>query len=148
MKPDLHLPGQHVTIKMKMPDGVHQPRQYGLTQADDGRHRQFAVKGVRTPGPIETEASHRDAFSRFMDVCEVDLSEYAEYYLCGPVGFMQSVRCFPSLPVSFTGQSLIFHAGVRVLTGFMDILGFGRLGGQTERAARKKTVAEISPLRH
>lgn len=47
------LPGQYVTIKMKMPDGVHEPRQYSLTKADDGRHRQFAVKRVRTPGPTE-----------------------------------------------------------------------------------------------
>jgi hypothetical protein len=36
-------------------------------------------------------------------------------------------RMFPSLPVIFTGQSLISHAGVSVLTGFMDALGFGRL---------------------
>lgn len=36
-------------------------------------------------------------------------------------------RMFPSLPVSFTGQSLISHAGVSVLTGFMEALGFGRL---------------------
>ena len=36
-------------------------------------------------------------------------------------------RMFPPLPVSFTGQSLISHAGVSVLTGFMDALGFGRL---------------------
>ena len=35
-----------------MPDGVHQPRQYSLTRADDGHHRQFAVKrvhGLATP---------------------------------------------------------------------------------------------------
>jgi len=46
------LPGQYVTIKMPMHDGVHQPRQYSLTKADDGRHRQFAVKrvhGLETP---------------------------------------------------------------------------------------------------
>ncbi|WP_346957768.1 globin domain-containing protein [uncultured Arthrobacter sp.] len=46
------LPGQYVTIKMMMPDGVHQPRQYSLTRADDGHHRQFAVKrvhGLATP---------------------------------------------------------------------------------------------------
>ncbi|WP_332760360.1 hypothetical protein [Pseudarthrobacter sp.] len=47
---------------------------------------------LTAPGPIETEASHRDVFSRFMDVREVDLPEDAEYYLCGPVVFMQSVR--------------------------------------------------------
>ena len=39
----------------------------------------------------------------------------------------KSTVVFPSLPVSFTGQSLISHAGVSVLTGFMDALGFGRL---------------------
>jgi nitric oxide dioxygenase len=38
------LPGQYVTVKMLMPDGMHQPRQYSLTRADDGEHRQFAVK--------------------------------------------------------------------------------------------------------
>ena len=46
------LPGQYVTIKMAMHDGVHQPRQYSLTKADDGQHRQFAVKrvhGLETP---------------------------------------------------------------------------------------------------
>ena len=36
-------------------------------------------------------------------------------------------RMFPSVPVSFTGQSLISHSGVSVLTGFMNALGFGRL---------------------
>lgn len=34
---------------------------------------------------------------------------------------------FPSVPAIFGGQSLISHAGVKVLTGFMDGLGFGRL---------------------
>ena len=44
------LPGQYVTIRMQMPDGILQPRQYSLTQADDGRHRRFAVKRVRANG--------------------------------------------------------------------------------------------------
>src|SRR5215213_4575785 len=35
------LPGQYVTVQMTMPDGVRQPRQYSLTRADDGEHRQF-----------------------------------------------------------------------------------------------------------
>ncbi|MFW0776047.1 IS1380 family transposase, partial [Paenarthrobacter nitroguajacolicus] len=39
----------------------------------------------------------------------------------------KSTFVFPPLPVSFTGQSLISHAGVSVLTGFMDALGFGML---------------------
>lgn len=41
--------------------------------------------------------------------------------------FDQLTPVFPSVPVSFSGQSLISHAGVRVLTGFMDALGFGGL---------------------
>jgi nitric oxide dioxygenase len=41
------LPGQYVTVRLRMPDGVRQPRQYSLTAADDGEHRQFSVKRVR-----------------------------------------------------------------------------------------------------
>ena len=51
------LPGQYVTIKMRMHDGVHQPRQYSLTKADDGQHRQFAVKRVRGLGTPDGEMS-------------------------------------------------------------------------------------------
>ena len=40
------LPGQSMTLKALMPDGVHQPRQYSLTKADDEQHRQFSVKRV------------------------------------------------------------------------------------------------------
>jgi hypothetical protein len=36
-------------------------------------------------------------------------------------------RVFPSVPVAFTGQSLVSHAGARGLAGFVDALGFGRL---------------------
>jgi nitric oxide dioxygenase len=41
------LPGQYVTVQVPVPDGVRQPRQYSLTRADDGEHRQFSVKRVR-----------------------------------------------------------------------------------------------------
>ncbi|WP_030273839.1 globin domain-containing protein [Streptomyces sp. NRRL B-24484] len=44
------LPGQYVTVRMRMPDGKLQPRQYSLTRADDGEHRQFSVKRVRGEG--------------------------------------------------------------------------------------------------
>jgi nitric oxide dioxygenase len=44
------LPGQYVTVQVPMPDGVRQPRQYSLTKADDGEHRQFSVKRVRGNG--------------------------------------------------------------------------------------------------
>jgi nitric oxide dioxygenase len=52
------LPGQYVTIKMLMKDGVHQPRQYSLTRADDGKHRHFAVKRVHGQGTPDGEMSN------------------------------------------------------------------------------------------
>jgi len=52
------LPGQYVTVKVLMPDGVHQPRQYSLTRADDGDHRQFAVKRVHGGGKPDGEVSN------------------------------------------------------------------------------------------
>jgi nitric oxide dioxygenase len=51
------LPGQYVTVQMRMPDGVHQPRQYSLTRADDGEHRQFTVKWVHGGGRPDGEVS-------------------------------------------------------------------------------------------
>src|SRR3954452_11903015 len=51
------LPGQYVTVKVRMPDGVHQPRQYSLTRADDGEHRSFAVKRVSGDGTPAGEVS-------------------------------------------------------------------------------------------
>ena len=52
------LPGQYVTVKMLMPDDVHQPRQYSLTRADDGEHRQFSVKRVTGGGEPDGEVSN------------------------------------------------------------------------------------------
>jgi nitric oxide dioxygenase len=52
------LPGQYVTVKMLMPDRVHQPRQYSLTRADDGEHRQFCVKRVHGDGQPDGEVSN------------------------------------------------------------------------------------------
>src|SRR5688500_15585297 len=52
------LPGQYVTVQVPMPDGVRQPRQYSLTKADDGEHRQFAVKRVRGAGKPDGEVSN------------------------------------------------------------------------------------------
>jgi nitric oxide dioxygenase len=53
------LPGQYVTVQVPMPDGVRQPRQYSLTRADDGEHRQFSVKRVRGGGKPDGEVSNR-----------------------------------------------------------------------------------------
>jgi nitric oxide dioxygenase len=52
------LPGQYVTVRVPMPDGVRQPRQYSLTRADDGEHRQFSVKRVRGGGKPDGEVSN------------------------------------------------------------------------------------------
>jgi len=52
------LPGQYVTVKMPMPDGLQQPRQYSLTRADDGEHRQFSVKRVHGDGNPDGEVSN------------------------------------------------------------------------------------------
>ena len=51
------LPGQYVTVQVPMPDGIHQPRQYSLTRADDGEHRQFSVKRVHGGGKPDGEVS-------------------------------------------------------------------------------------------
>jgi nitric oxide dioxygenase len=51
------LPGQYVSVRVRMPDGVRQPRQYSLTAADDGEHRQFSVKRVRGDGGPDGEVS-------------------------------------------------------------------------------------------
>ena len=52
------LPGQYVTVQVPMPDGVRQPRQYSLTRADDGVHRQFSVKRVHGGGKPDGEVSN------------------------------------------------------------------------------------------
>jgi nitric oxide dioxygenase len=51
------LPGQYVTVRVAMPDGIHQPRQYSLTRADDGEHRQFSVKRVHGGDQPDGEVS-------------------------------------------------------------------------------------------
>jgi nitric oxide dioxygenase len=52
------LPGQYVTVQALLPDGVRQPRQYSLTRADDGEHRQFSVKRVRGGDKPDGEVSN------------------------------------------------------------------------------------------
>ncbi|WP_299954440.1 globin domain-containing protein [uncultured Modestobacter sp.] len=51
------LPGQYISVQALMPDGVHQPRQYSLTRADDGEHLQFSVKRVAGNGKPAGEVS-------------------------------------------------------------------------------------------
>ena len=51
------LPGQYVTVNALMADGIRQPRQYSLTRADDGEHRQFSVKRVHSDHKPDGEVS-------------------------------------------------------------------------------------------
>jgi nitric oxide dioxygenase len=51
------LPGQYITVNVRMPDGMRQPRQFSLTRADDGEHRYFAVKRVHGGGKPDGEVS-------------------------------------------------------------------------------------------
>src|SRR3712207_5137631 len=48
----------YTTLFRSLPDGVRQPRQYSLTRADDGEHRQFSVKRVRGNGKPDGEVSN------------------------------------------------------------------------------------------
>src|SRR3712207_113163 len=48
----------YTTLFRSLPDGVRQPRQYSLTRADDGEHRQFSVKRVRGEGRPDGEVSN------------------------------------------------------------------------------------------
>ena len=52
------LPGQYVSVLVRMPDGIRQPRQFSLVRADDGEHRYFAVKRVRGGGKPDGEVSN------------------------------------------------------------------------------------------
>lgn len=45
------LPGQYVSVRVRMPDGVRQARQYSLT-GGEGRNRRITVKRVREEDPI------------------------------------------------------------------------------------------------
>ena len=51
------LPGQYVTVQVRMPDGTRQPRQYSLSRADEGQYRQFTVKRVHGGGKPDGEVS-------------------------------------------------------------------------------------------
>jgi len=51
------LPGQYITMQVRMLDGTRQPRQYSLSRADRGEQRQFTVKRVYGGGKPDGEVS-------------------------------------------------------------------------------------------
>ena len=51
--------GQYVSVRLRMPDGVHQPRQYSLSSDPGGELRRITVKRVAgTDGAPDGEVSH------------------------------------------------------------------------------------------
>ncbi|MCZ4099688.1 globin domain-containing protein [Streptomyces sp. H39-C1] len=52
------LPGQYVSVRMTMPDGVRQLRQYSLSGAPGGESRRITVKRVQEPGAPDGEMSN------------------------------------------------------------------------------------------
>jgi nitric oxide dioxygenase len=100
------LPGQYVTVQVPMPDGVRQPRQYSLTRADDGEHRQFAVKRVRGGDKPDGEVSNY-----LCDVVQVG----AVLTLSAPFG---DVVLDDSRPVVFLSAGI----GVTPMAGMLDHL--------------------------
>ena len=110
------LPGQYVTVRMRMPDGVRQPRQYSLTRADDGEHRQFAVKRVHGGGLPEGEVSTllHDAVERG-DILTMSVP-YGEVVLddagrppCSPVPAWASPRWPECSPTSSRPEASLDH---------------------------------------
>jgi nitric oxide dioxygenase len=50
--------GQYVTVRVRMPDGVHQPRQYSLSSAPGDDLRRITVKRVHGDGTPDGEVSN------------------------------------------------------------------------------------------
>ncbi|CCH88487.1 protein of unknown function [Modestobacter italicus] len=50
------MPGQYVTVKVLMPDGVHQPRQYRLTRGRASRCRRSSSRHCPSCRPVPPTA--------------------------------------------------------------------------------------------
>lgn len=84
------LPGHYITVKVLLPDGVHQPRQYSLTRADDGHHRQFSVKrvyGLPTPDGEVSNLLHSDVHVGDEIVLSVPSGDVVMTYTDRPIVF-------------------------------------------------------------
>ena len=103
------LPGQYVTVQVPMPDGVRQPRQYSLTRADDGEHRQFSVKRVRADGKPAGEVSTLLCDQvQTGDVLTMSLP-FGDRGSC-PVGATGISQCDPTAR-AFAGRLGVLYAG-------------------------------------
>ena len=124
------LPGQYVTVLMPVPDGIRQPRQYSLTRADDGEHRQFSVKRVRGDGKPDGEVSN--LLHDTVDVGDV-LTMSLPY---GDVVLDDAGR-----PVVFASAGI----GIAPMAGMLSHLVDGRVRPVDHGAARRRRRERIRP---
>jgi nitric oxide dioxygenase len=97
------LPGQYVSLKVLMPDGVWQPRQYSLSRSDDGTHRQITVKRVHGRAAPDGEVS-----TLLHDKLEVG----DEVMLSAPFGDMVLDASGRPLVFASAGIGITPHAGM------------------------------------
>ena len=117
------LPGQYVTVQTPMPDGVRQPRQFSLTRADDGQHRQISIKRVRGGGRPDGEVS-----TLMCDTLQVgDVVTMSLPY--GDVVLDDSGR-----PVVFDGAGI----GITPMAGMLSHLVAAGSGPADHAAARRR----------
>jgi nitric oxide dioxygenase len=137
------LPGQYVTVLMPMPDGVRQPRQYSLTRADDGRHRQFSVKWVHDEGKPDGEMS--SLLFRTVDVGDV-LTMSLPY---GDVVLDDAGRpvVFASAGVGITPMAGMLSHLVAAESALEIMLLHADLD-ESSFALRRQVVTDVLALRH
>src|SRR3954447_23127687 len=137
------LPGQYVTVGMQMPDGVHQPRQYSLTRADDGEHRSFAVKRVRGDGKPAGELSNLlhdrvdagDVLTMSVPYGDVvlDDSGHPVVFVSAGIGITPMAGMLSHLAAAGSGlQIMLLHADVR----------------EASFALRRQVVTDVLALRN
>jgi nitric oxide dioxygenase len=137
------LPGQYVTVRVAMPDGLRQPRQYSLTRADDGEHRQFTVKRVSGGGKPDGEVS-----TMLHD--RVDIGD--ELILSLPYGDV--VLDDGGRPVVFASAGM----GIAPMAGMLSHLAAARSGlpitllhadlDEASFALRRQVVSDVLALRN
>jgi nitric oxide dioxygenase len=131
------LPGQYVTVKIKMADGLHQPRQYSLTRADDGEHRQFSVKRVSGGGQPDGEVSTLlhdtvgigDVLTLSLPYGDVVLDDAGRARSCSPAPASASPHGRHALPPRHRRERPVHHpAARRRRRGFVRPAPPGRRG--------------------
>src|SRR6476660_3453501 len=136
------LPGQYVTVKVLMPDGVHQPRQYSLPRADDGEHRQCSVKRVSSQGEPDGEVSNLlhdtvgvgDELNLSLPYGDVVLDDWRPAVFCSAgIGIAPMAGMLSHLAAADSGLSItLLHADV----------------DESSFALRRQVVTDVLALRN